>query len=65
MNLAGITLFEHRNVCKLSCTIYVVLTTIIFTTNIGIGTYFVYYKYMNRNKETDARYGYAYPKTNY
>ena len=26
------------------------LFSLIFTINVGIGTYFVYYKYMNRNK---------------
>ena len=31
------------------------LFSIIFTANIGIGTYFVYYKYMNRDIETDAK----------
>ena len=31
------------------------LFSIIFTANIGIGIYFVYYKYMNRDIETDAK----------
>ena len=31
----------------------------IFTINVGIGAYFVYYKYMNRNKEN------VYPVENY
>ena len=34
-----------------SCTLYIVLFSIIFTINIGIATYFVYYKYMNRRKK--------------
>ena len=38
--IAEITLFEHNNVCKFICILY-----------IGIATYFVYYKYMNCNKE--------------
>ena len=55
VNLAGITSTElhsaeHRIVFKRSFTIYVVLIVVIFTISIGIGTYFVYYKYMNRNK---------------
>ena len=29
--------------------------SIIFTINAGIGIYFVYYKHMNRNKETDPK----------
>ena len=34
-----------------SCILYVVLFSIFFTVNVGIGAYFVYYKYMNRNKK--------------
>ena len=45
--MARIILFEHKNVCIYSCTIYIVLIAIIFTINIGIGTYVFYYKYMN------------------
>ena len=37
------------------CTLYIVLFSIIFTINVGIDTYFIYYKYMNRNKETGAK----------
>ena len=36
-----------ENKCKSSCTIYVVIIAIVFTICIGIGTYFVYYKYVN------------------
>ena len=41
--ITGITLFEwnsaeHKNKCKTSCTIYVVLIAIVFTICIGIGT---------------------------
>ena len=56
VSLAGITLAENGNVRKSSCTLYIVLFSIIFTINIGIGTYFVYYKSMNHNKKTGARY---------
>ena len=48
-----------------SCTLYIVLLSIIFTINIGIATYFVYYKYMNCNKENVSRYDYVYQATNY
>ena len=48
---AKITSAEYENVCKSSCTIYVVLFPIMFTTNIGIDTYFVYYKYINPSKK--------------
>ena len=70
VNLAKITSTElhsakNENMCKCSCAIYVVLIAIIFTINIRIGTYFVYYKYMNRNKENVSRYDYLYQATNY
>ena len=55
---------KHKNKCS-SCTLYIVLFSIIFTINIGIATYFVYYKYMNRNKENVSRYDYVYQATNY
>ena len=53
---------ENTHKCS-SCTLYIVLFSIIFTINIGIATYFVYYKYMNRNKETASRYDYVYQTT--
>ena len=37
---------EHKHKCS-SCTLYNVLFSILFTINVGIGTYFVYYKYLN------------------
>ena len=56
VKLAKITLAENENKHKRSsCTLYFVLFLIIFTVNVGIGTYFVYYKYMNCNKETDRK----------
>ena len=45
--------------------LYIILFSIIFTINIGISTYFVYYKYMNRNKENVSRHDYVYQATNY
>ena len=48
VKLAKITLAEDKNKQKCSsCTLYIVLFPIPFTINVGIGTYFVYYKYMN------------------
>ena len=35
--------------------LYIMLFSIIFTINVGIGTYFVYCKYMNRNKAIGAK----------
>ena len=63
--IAEITLFKHKNVCKSSWTLYIVLFSIIFTINIGIATYFVYYKYINHNRKSVSRYDYVYQATNY
>ena len=41
------------------------LFLIIFTINIGIDNYLVYYKYMNRTKENVSEYDYVYQATNY
>ena len=69
LKLAGITstelqLAENKNVCKSSCTLYIVLFKMIFTINIRFATYFIYDKYMNRNKENVSRYDYVYQATN-
>ena len=45
---------ENKHKCS-SFRLHIVLFLIIFTINVGIGTYFVYYKYMNRNKENGAK----------
>ena len=54
---------ENIHKCS-SCTMYIVLFSIIFTIKIEITTYFVYYKYMNHNKENVSRYDYVYQATN-
>ena len=46
-----------------SCILYIVLFSTFFTINVGIAAYFVYYKYMNHNKETASRYDYVYQTT--
>ena len=52
VKLTKITLTENENSYKHnSCILYIVLFSILFTINVGIGAYFVYYKYMNRNKK--------------
>ena len=66
VKLAKITLAENENKHKRSsCTLYIVLFSIVFTINVGIGTYFVYYKYMNRNKETDRKEKFYFLGNNY
>ena len=44
-----------RDKAHRSCTLYIALLSIIFRINFGTGTYFVYYKYINRDKETGAK----------
>ena len=39
---------------------YIVLFSLSFAIKIGIAIYFVYYKYMNRNKENISKYDYTY-----
>ena len=66
VKLAKINLAENENKHKCSSyTLYIVLFSIIFTINVGIGTYFVYYKYMNRNKETDRKEKFYFLGNNY
>ena len=48
---------------KNQCILYIVLFSIFFTINVGIAAYFVYYEYMNHNKETASRYDYVYQTT--
>ena len=50
VKIVGMALFERRNDCKSSFTICVVLIAIVFTISIGVGTYFIYYNYMNHDK---------------
>ena len=47
---AEVTLTENMRKCS-SCILYINLFSIIFKINVGISTYFVYYKYMNRKKK--------------
>ena len=48
-----------------SCILYIALFSIFFTINVGIATYFIYYKYMNRNKENIFEYDYVDQTENY
>ena len=55
------TKYKHN-----SCILYIVLFSIFLTINIGIAAYFVYYKYMNRNKENVSKYyDHVYQTKNY
>ena len=46
-----------------SCILYTVLFPMFFTINVEIGVYFVYYKYINRDKETASRHYHVYQTT--
>ena len=64
MKLTKIILVENENSYKCnSCILYIVLFSIIFTINAGIGAYFAYYKYLNHNKENVSKYDYIYQRT--
>ena len=57
VKLTKIILAEHKSSYKCnSCILYIVLFSIFFTTNVGIGASFVYYKYVNPNKENVSKY---------
>ena len=63
--LTEIALFEHKNKCLCSYTIFIVLTVIVLTVSIGVGAYFVYHKYIIRNEENVSIYDYVYQAKNY
>ena len=62
--LTEIALFEHKNKCLCSSTVFIVLAVIALTASIGIGAYFTY-KYIKRNKENVSIYDYVYQGKNY
>ena len=51
VKLAKITLVDEKNKHKCDSALYIVLFPRIFTVDIRIGTYFVYYKYINCDKK--------------
>ena len=63
--LTKISLFGHKNKCVCSYTVFIVLAVIALIFSIGIGVYFVYYKYMNSNEENISIYDYVYQAKNY
>ena len=54
---------KNEDKCS-SCILYIVLFSIFFTINIGIATYFIYYKYINHNEENVSKYDYVYQRKN-
>ena len=66
VKLAKITLAENKNKYKCSSyTLCLVLFSIDFAINMAMGTCFVYYKYMNHNKETDHKQKFYFLGNNY
>ena len=56
---------ESKNRCN-SCILYIVLLSIFFAISVGIDAYFVYYKYINFNKENVSKYyDYVYQAKSY
>ena len=55
---------NNKNKCN-SCMLYIVLFSIFFAINVGIVTYFVFYKYTNHNKENVSIYYYVYQTKNH
>ena len=55
---------NNKNKCDF-CIVQIVLFSIFFTTNVGIGAYFACYKYVNCNKENVFGYDYVYQTTIY
>ena len=61
--------FEETSLIKINstkcksntCILYIVIFNN-FTINIGIATYFVYYKYINHNEENVSVYDYIYQR---
>ena len=46
---------EHKNKCS-SCILYIVLFSILFTINVGIGTYFVYFHWYLKKDVTRVKF---------
>ena len=65
VKLTKITLAENESNYKHKfCILYIVLFSTLFIINVGIGAYFVYYKYMNHNKRNVSKYyDYVYQTT--
>ena len=60
-NIEEISLINCCILCIFnSCILYIVLFSIFFAINIGIGTYFIYYKYIKNNKENVSKFDYIY-----
>ena len=50
---------KNEDKCN-SGTVYIVLFSVFFIINVGIGAYFAYHKYVNHNKRNVSKYDYVY-----
>ena len=65
-NIEGTKLVENENKHEYSsCVLYIVFFSLSLVINIGIATYFAYYKYMNCYEENVSKYDYVYQTTIY
>ena len=63
---SSLTPVENKNSYKHnSCILHVVLFSIFFIINVGIGAYSAYYKYINHNKRNVSKYDYVHQTTIY
>ena len=61
-NIEETSLINSAKCKSNSCILYTVLFSILFTINIGIATYFIYYKYLDHNEKNVSKYDYVYQK---
>ena len=64
-NIEEISLINSTKCKSNSCILYIVLFSILCTINIGIATYYIYYKYLNHNEKNVSKYDYVYQRKNY
>ena len=64
-NIEETSLINSAKCKSNSCILYIVLYSMVFTINIGIASYFIYYKYLNHNEENVSKYDYVYQRKNY
>ena len=53
-NIEETSFINSANCKSNSCILYIVSFSILFTINIGIATYFIYYKYLNHNEKKNG-----------
>ena len=64
-NIEETSLINSAKCKSSSCIFYIVLYSTLFTINIEIATYFIYYKYINHNEENVSKFDYVCQRKNY